>query len=265
MQKTKNVKKVMLFLMAVVLLTVFQSKNVHAAEGKLAEGKYLSGACSEEKFYLKFTVSKTGLVKFQYEDNLSDGSIRSIDIYNKNKKILIENLSMVLDNKETFYTALKKGTYYLGMDHELDFDVDEEEEEEAKTYKVKYTLSPMDAGKKVTAYNKAINLKKGKKVKGLVFATDKTAKGSSTVTVYKFKVDKKRKVKLQIQTKKNHSMRGVWVQIFDAKGNHPFGDNLEDIRTYENGTYKETLKKGTYYLAVRRSENSSGFYSIKWK
>ena len=177
--------------------------------------------------------------------------------------------------KETAYFAVKKGTYYLHpeTESEIDYELrDDDEEMQIRPfrYKIRYTFSSLkENGKKVTNLSKAPELKKNEKVTGLMFP-DGEEGDDTTYALYKITVPQKQQVTFRFELGCNHiiGINKIRVTLLDGKGKA-----LEDGKYkknsytwYENGTYRETLAAGTYYISVEAlSTDSTGYYRISWK
>ncbi len=103
---------------------------------------------------------------------------------------------------------------------------------------------------------KAVTIKKKKTKKGTITA------GSKQADWYKFKLTKKKSVKITFKGRTNDTLK-----VIVYKGGKKIGS-----RTYSYGNSSMTLKsigkwsKGTYYIKVQRANStSSGWYSVKWQ
>ena len=143
-----------------------------------------------------------------------------------------------------------------------------------KTYKFEVTSNGTSYGKeqsfslKETAVKaksrakraKAVNIKKGKTVKGIVTAGDKKANW------YKFTVKKKKPVTITLDGNVENNLK---FTIYNKKGKKIDSTSYYGYKRDLKLTYSTTYGKanaGTYYIKIEKANaNSNGVYSIKWK
>ena len=216
---------------------------------------------ANEDQWIKYTAPKSGngYVKFTIEcasdmglDNYSDGTWC---LFDRNKKQI-----STIDKFDTSQTAsyfksiifgVQKGkTYYLRVDNYPGVKV---------TAKFTKVTEKSGASKK-----KAVNIKKGKTVKGTILA------GSKTADWYKFKLTKDQYVKISYSAKTN---RGIRFTVYN--GSKSIGSVSQSYASEKTSSQyivnartnkKLKVKKGTtYYVKVERYDtNSSGYYTFKW-
>ena len=128
---------------------------------------------------------------------------------------------------------------------------------------VRYKFSKVKT-KKNTKKSKAVSIKKGKTVKGVLTAEE----SKRTSRWYKIVIPKKRKVSI---TAKNLAGEGQKMYLYKkGKSNIIASGEKELAYMGKNGKYafktRFPLEKGTYYLKVTKErKNASVYYSIRWK
>ena len=163
----------------------------------------------------------------------------------------------------------KKWVSDLTSDSQASFAV-----KKGKTYKFEVTSNGTSYGKeqsfslKETAVKaksrakraKAVNIKKGKTVKGIVTAGDKKANW------YKFTVKKKKPVTITLDGNVENNLK---FTIYNKKGKKIDSTSYYGYKRDLKLTYSTTYGKanaGTYYIKIEKANaNSNGVYSIKWK
>lgn len=143
-----------------------------------------------------------------------------------------------------------------------------------KTYKFEVTSNGTSGGKvqsfslKETAIKaksgakraKAVNVKKGKTVKGLIVTGEKKANW------YKFTVKKKKPVKITLDGDAENSLK---FTIYNKKGKKIDSTTYSGYKREFKLTYSTTYGKanaGTYYIKIEKANaNSNAVYSMKWK
>lgn len=199
-----------------------------------------------ETFYFKYKATKTGAVSF-FSNTTEYGKVT---LTNAKKKDISYGEYLDRDNGYTFTFAVKKGkTYYFKF-------VPGSSSVKLHQVYVKYRMAVKE--KSGSKKSKAVTIKKKKKKLGTVLPGEKKADW------YKFKVTKKKKIKITIQSNITGTLK---FEVFDKKGNRigSCWSNGGTEQLVSAGISKKT-SKGTYYIKVSRYDTlSSGVYSIKWK
>ncbi len=207
--------------------------------------------------YNKLVIKKPSVIAVTgyciYTSSNTHSSLR-VTLMNSKLKALEESSNFVNADTEKYVTyALKKGTYYIKVTSEKKF--------------VLAAAVQAVSEKSGTSKKKAVTIKSGKAVKGLMCAGEKASKADW----YKFKVTKSKVLKLTIEVNSNG-----YFEYYIYGPSYPKGARLGSLKD-QKGTYysinlrtnkKAKIKTGTYYIkAVRTSSSpkSSGLYSVKWK
>ena len=145
------------------------------------------------------------------------------------------------------YGVAKGKTYYIRVDARFNSN---------GIYALKATNSKISE-KSGKTKKKAVTIKKKKTKKGII----ESGKNSKQADWYKFKLTSKKKVKINVTTGSNESLK-----IILYKG----GKRIitKTVRGNSTGDITSVGKwpKGTYYIKVQRgTSTSSGYYTIKWK
>ena len=190
--------------------------------------------------YYKVSVKKRGYITLKVKDVTGVDYSSSVWLCNSKKKSLSgSDYSYVSADKSVYY-GVKKGTYYIAV----------------KSYASLYSVQPKFTAVKQAVKakkSKAVSIKKGKVMKVVMAAGEKTA-------WFKFKVTKKKAYKISLTGKIYDGIK----LTFSGKGYYDTskylysGDSSDSFKT-------EKLKPQTYYVQVTRSGNGNGYYTIKWK
>lgn len=253
MEKTNFGKRIALFWAVVFACALlFGSVRVSAAAKtvNLAQNKWHNSKSeSYRDAYHKIKIPKTGYITlegWEYYSLIRNINGLKIQICNSKKKDLLLYDMWVTsytdgETKYRSYTALKKGTYYIHI-------------KDVGNYKLKYSF-------------KSVSDKSGaSKAKAKAIAKNKTANGlfllgenKNKTDWYKIQVPFARTVTFAFGAKAN---RYIDFKILDEKGAYVRALSLKDSAKSENAR----LKKGTYYIQVRRYEkDTAGLYTLKWK
>lgn len=197
-------------------------------------GKAIATPAGVYKRGFKFTVSKSGLVKFHFSGPYSN---MSYDLQDANSNSIYETKRGGLSNKEYYYYHLKKGTYTMYV---TNFDY----QENGYSFNTSLTSAKesfAETGKDNTKAGANL-IKLNKSYRGQLSQTDK-------VDYYKVKVTSATGVKFIVQPGFTGSYT---VTIVDAKGRE------YDSETYHTGSYSKKLRlpKGTYFVCVKKSSTS---------
>lgn len=197
--------------------------------------------------YLKYKAPKNG-----YLTTTFTGGDYSSMIYlcNSSKKVISDSAYTSATMPRTVFAVKKNTTYYIKIDAIDDI----------TAYKISFTAVTEKSGSKIS---KAVAIKKGKTVKGLILP------GDSKKDYFKLTVSKAQVVKIQVKgdvssgiikvniygdKAKKRSIGSIWIS--EAGYNRKY-------TIYTIGSKK--LRKGTYYFSVERAnKKTNGQYSIKW-
>ena len=217
-------------------------------------------------YFIKIKPAKTGIITFK--DDFSRGY--SIVLCNAKKKIVSvgNNYSSVEDflswnspyKEQTFINyGVKKGlTYYIrlkgGSTERADY-------QSSTPYigTVKWTNKAIKPAKSGKSKKKAVKLKKGKKVKGLIVAGDKKGKW------YKIK-SKYHQTKI-ICSAKNCNGAIVADVMYKSGGKWQKTRCTGVRRSNPSGSVViySTTKKNTFYVKVHPEKKDSGVYYLSWR
>lgn len=187
--------------------------------------------------YIKYKAGVNGYVTF----TASSENVSQLTLCNSSLKAISpeENFSK---NTKLLYGVKKGTTYYLkvsGAYHIV-------------TIQAKESAVSEKSG---ASRKKAVAVKSGKTVKGVLQA------GNKTDDWYKITLKKWQKVTFSLTARTNAFLRMELVAA-DRK-------TCVDTKIFGDGDpvkLKSTLKKGTYYIRIFRGEkNVSGYYTLKWK
>lgn len=206
--------------------------------------------------YHKITVKKAGALVITGFGATEWGSTSGIKVQLCNsKKKALEAASSVNAERESYVTyAVNKGVYYVKVAKE-------------KYYYVGMGYVPVSekSGSKKT---KAVSIKTNKTVMGVLGSGE----SSSKADWYKFKVTKSRVLKVETE-----ALGTGYVEFHLYGPSYKKGIRLSNLKNkgcistsiQKKGSVTKQLKikKGTYYIRVKRNSNSkksSAVYSIKW-
>ncbi|MCR5756033.1 MAG: hypothetical protein K6G30_14630 [Acetatifactor sp.] len=218
-----------------------------SSERKIAAKKTVySYSGSNDLIYHKISIAKPGYIKVDATSNNSVASLYVTLCNNKKKPQSEQSYISSSLNTDGLYFAVKKGTYYLAT-------------KSSDIVSLKYTFTAVKE-KSGAKQDKAVAIKAGSTVKGLIQSSDKT----TTYDYYKVSLNSTKKLSLTASTKCNDR---ISFKVIPANSKlHLFGDTL-----YLSSTGKETfvstdkLPKGTYYIQVSKYRSTtSGFYTIKF-
>lgn len=280
MNTLKTMKKlIFIAAFAIAVLCIGGSIHVSAKDVTLKAKKWANGVTAEkysDNDYYKIKIAKTGYIKVEYHLDRypEDAAEVGILLYDGKRKLIAASDGDEEVKKETAYFAVKKGTYYLQAQTESEISYDESDMDDSGNqpfrYKIRYTFSSFkESGKKITKLSKAPELKKNKKIAGLMFPGGEEGE-DTTYALYKITISQKQQVTFRFELGDNHiiGLDKIRFTLLDEKGRELYdGKYKKNAYTwYENGTYKETLVAGTYYISVDGlSTDSTGYYRISWK
>lgn len=188
--------------------------------------------------YFKYKAIKTGYLRVE-----GDTSSSRVALCNSSKKALSGDTYF---SKFPTYGVTKGKTYYIRI--------------QSGSSSLGYRFKINNAGiseKSGKTRAKAVNVKKGKTVKGTIQA------GSSQADWYKFKLTGKKKVTISLTTGSNDALK-----VIVYKGGKQVGNGSRTIYNNAEGKLYSTTKwsKGTYYIQIKRANSkSSGYYTLKWR
>lgn len=212
-----------------------------AGNGTLKKGKWTSVYIEDEgSVYYKITVPSSGCLTLEMSSDNESALLESTLLNNKKKKISKDSYSL----KETHY-GVKKGTYYMKVDNGS---------AKGAVCKIRYTFEKISVNKNTTQ-SKAVNLKKGKKGKGIFLRGEK-----KSARWYKVKLNKNKTIRWTISVKANYSAGDF--SIYEG----PYKAIKTKILENGKNTWKLKLKKGTYYFVMNIfNSGGEGSYSVQWK
>lgn len=199
------------------------------------------GQKDAQTHYFSFKAVKTGYLKITGDTN---STTYKAALCNSSKKALSGDTYF---SKNPTYGVTKGKTYYIRIKSNYN---------SLPGYKFKVDNVGISE-KSGKTQSKAVNIKKGKTVKGTIQA------GSSQADWYKFKLTGKKKVTINVTTGSNDALK-----IIVYKGKKKVGNGSTTAYNNATGKLYSTTKwsKGTYYVKVQRAnKNSSGYYTLKWK
>lgn len=246
-------------LFSVAILTAFCGMSVFAADRtvSLANNTWYSQTegpadmSYSDSTYFKIQVKKTGYLKIQGNGYYSDGSVSSMyfKFLNSKKKVLNDSEGCSSYNGYTSHFAVKKGTYYVAV-------------RGTGAYRLRYSFSAVSE-KSGSKQKKAVKIKKGKTIKGLVLYGESNTK----CDWYKIVLTKKQKLTFTFGARATGYIRfqivpaSKKVRLYNASGYL-----RDETNTYQT---KDKLPKGTYYVKILKGASAgktdSGLYTIKWK
>ena len=191
--------------------------------------------------YFAFKALSTGYLTVNNEGN---AQYYDVSLYKSLGAALSGKTRM---NYSPSYGVTKGKTYYIRIDSSSN-------SEGVYCFSVTNTKISEKSGK---SRAKAVNIKKGKTVKGTIQA------GSGQADWYKFKLTGKKNVTINVTTGSNDALK-----IIVYKGGKKVGNGSRTIYNNATGKLYSSTKwsKGTYYIKVLRANGkSSGYYSLKWK
>ena len=221
--------------------------NYPLAQKTITVGKAATGtSCGDGTTvaYYKVKVAKRGLLTIDATEESGDHASVSVRLCNSKKKAFGDSWKYLYDGKKTYFGA-KKGTYLLAV------------KSSEPVYKIKATLKAVTkAGGAKKA--KAVTIKKGKVMKGVLAAGEKAR-------WYKFKVTKAKKYTIALNAKTDYS--GIKME-FSGTGYYNQNFYLGDYAATKT-VKTNKLKPGTYYVKVYPYSSSdkggNGYFTIKWK
>lgn len=213
----------------------------NGADRTVNNGDVAVGLKDGQTNYFKFKAPKTGYLRVTGE---SAASSYQVALCNNSKKALSGDTYF---SRVPTYGVTKGKTYYIRI---------------AANYNSAggYKFNVKSAGiseKSGKTRAKAVNVKKGKTVKGTIQA------GSSQADWYKFKLTGKKKVTISLTTGSNDALK-----VIVYKGGKQVGNGSRTIYNNAEGKLYSTTKwsKGTYYIQIKRANSkSSGYYTLKWR
>lgn len=233
----------------------FYSNTSVAVAGSMAAG-YVSGADrtvysgrqiavgqkNGQTNYFRFKAVKNGYLNVQSSENYD-----KVTLCNSKKKAVSNTLST---GYVVTYGVKKGTTYYVKVVSGYNGDG-------GYNFKVTNTRIKEKSGKKKS---KAVLIKKKKTKKGTIVA------GEKRTDWYKFKVTKRKRVRITIKGNTNEQIKYV---IYKGK-RKVMGGSGTLWRNYDGRTeinkLSGKLTKGTYHIKVYRgTKKSSGWYSLSWR
>lgn len=196
--------------------------------------------------YFKFKATATGIIYVQTGNSFAP----AVTFLNSKKKAISTKRFLSSNDDYTMIYAVKKGqTYFIK--------VSDMSSGKLNLFSITQKKVKEKSGSK---RKKAVTLKKKKKVYGTMQIGEKA-------DWYKFKVTKKKAVKITVATAEANYLR---ISVYDSKGKRIGSKQL--LSTGTNAfkvTYGSTFgkaNKGTYYIKVERdSKKSCGYYRLSWK
>lgn len=231
--------------------------NVTISDAECFGGTLVTGETygTNQIYYIKFKAPSTGYVTFTatpVTDLIPPFSAGSWRLYDSKKKALSseDGLDTRDSRQKIVYGVTKNKTYYLGV--------------------------KVDAGTKISAAfskvneksgktkNKAVNMKRNKKVVGVVSASSK-----KETDWYKFTLDKTRYVSVSFSAKTNNAIKVTFYEgkrKLAAEDLSRFNPDWGGSMVREGTSTKIKVAKGTtFYVRVDKKSNGSGTYTLKWK
>lgn len=217
----------------------------------LASGKWSVAYTDDynKTVYHKIVMKSAGYIDFSGNSFWSDGtaSSLSVTVTNSKKKVISNSIYLYSGNNYSTRVAVGKGTYYVAVKKGDIYQV---------CYKSKAIKEKSGKNKK-----KAVQLKKKKKVDGLMLMGEATKKADW----YKVKLTKKTKLKFEV---KNYGDDTIRVEVIPANSNFRVYFNTASISGNSGKTLTSSQKwpKGTYYLKFTKSNKAySSHYTVKVK
>ena len=201
----------------------------------------------KEYSYTKITVPATGYIRV---DTPGDYFDVYVSLLNSKKQVLTgDEIETDTERKPTVYFGVKKGTYYIRTRSKA-----------SGIYSVKYSFTKVKE-KSGAKKSKAVEIKKGKTVKGVLIAN-----GKLQSDWYKVTLKKKEVLKLAVKTYNSGNIKlkiipaNTKVNIIGDTARFTSSSKTQSIKT------RDKFYAGTYYLQVTTdSEDLSGYYEIKFK
>lgn len=234
-----------------------------ASPFKVKNGKTLTvyATNTDTYQYIQYKANVTGYITFSGIENPFQMTLCDSKLQKISRMTRFYDSSNGNGNKKVY--GVKKGiTYYfrIKIDSKYTSQDDNEHDNVFARIKVKETAIKEKSG---SSRKKALSLKAGKTVKGVIAA------GDTTDDWYKFKVKKKKKIKIKVSGE-DDGLLGI--SITESDGQFLM---IEDSDEYYDQMYQMArglsdiqakLEKGTYYIKITRLRpKSSGYYKLQWK
>lgn len=219
------------------------------SEGSSISKDQIAGYYSQnpnDPTYTKISVKSTGYIGVITQE--IDGYFVKVTLCNSKKKAVSQELYTSQNVGSIVYFAVTKGTYYIKTSSVT-----------GGLYDIMYKFQKVKE-KSGSKKSKAVTIKAGKTVKGVL-----TANNKSQSDWYKVKLSKKKTLKLLVASLNTDN--DLRIKLIPAN---------KRVRVLSGGTfllksnYKTTWKfkkvpAGTYYIQVtKKNKKSSGYYSIKF-
>ena len=219
------------------------------SEGSSISKDQIAGYYSQspnDPTYTKISVKSTGYIGVIAQE--SNGYFVNVTLCNSKKKAVSKELNVSQNPNPIVYFAVTKGTYYIKTSSVT-----------GGLYDIMYKFQKVKE-KSGSKKSKAVTIKAGKTVKGVL-----TANNKSQSDWYKVKLSKKKTLKLLVASLNTDD--DLRIKLIPAS---------KRVRVLSGGTfllksnYKTTWKfkkvpAGTYYIQVtKKNKKSSGYYSIKF-
>lgn len=234
-----------------VEVTLYQYRTTASTQEILPAGRWAAGYNCKRSFLYKIKAPSDGIIQIESgsDPNMKEGTKLGLDttLLNSKKK----GISDAMVSGDGAQYCVKKGTYYLKASNSDGMVM------------FRYKFNKVKASKNIKQ-SKAVNIKKGKTVKGILPAGE-SKKGGRW---YKIVIPKKRKVSI---TAKNLAGEGQKVYLYKKGKSKPIASGKKKL-AYMGGNGKYAFKtrfpldKGTYYLKVTKDDKeASVYYSVTWK
>lgn len=210
-----------------------------------------------EYAWIKYKAPADGYltVKANYASSVYTASEGYWQLFDSARKTALSGNDTYSTNYDAAYQfsnvfGMKKGKTYNLRVYSLD----------GVTISSKFTKVSEKSGKSKT---KAVSIKKGKTIKGIIPAGDKQADW------YKFKVTKKQYLKLSWSAKTNDLMKFTVYEgsknIGTVKANYASSKTYSQYVTNLYTNKKLKVDPATFYVKIERAtKTSSGYYTFKW-
>ncbi|MCI8489797.1 MAG: hypothetical protein HFJ04_06055 [Lachnospiraceae bacterium] len=214
-------------------------KAMDTGDSTLKKGKWDSYFIESDSTALyKIKTPSSGMLKLEVDIEKGSSIYNPVLLDSKGRSVLPGSYA-----KKVNYYGLKKGTYYLRIKNISLY--------KGGVCRMRYTFEKIKIASHTKKSN-AINLKKGKAVKGIFLPGNKKAEHW-----YKVNISQNQMATVTASTKSN--TKNFSLSIYQENGKSVKKFSLKNSKTQK----KVRLKTGMYYFVIKGS--STGSYSVQWK
>lgn len=219
------------------------------SEGSSISKDQIAGYYSQspnDPTYTKISVKSTGYIGVIAQE--SNGYFVKVTLCNSKKKAVSQELYTSQTMGSIVYFAVTKGTYYIKTSSVT-----------GGLYDIMYKFQKVKE-KSGSKKSKAVTIKAGKTVKGVL-----TANNKSQSDWYKVKLSKKKTLKLLVASRNTDDDLRIKLIPASKRVRVLSGGTFLLKSNYKNIWKFKKVPAGTYYIQVtKKNKKSSGYYSIKF-